>query len=207
MKSALLLSGGMDSIAIAWWKRPDFGITIDYGQLPAQAELDAAGAVCRALAIEHHRIVLDCRGLGSGDMAGVAADPHAPASDWWPYRNQMLATFGAMRAISLQVGRLLIGSVRSDGIHRDGTPEFVRRLNDLMAMQEGGMVIEAPAIALSTTELIRSAQIPRSVLGWAHSCHKANVPCGTCRGCSKHALVLQELEFELDPTWQSSPAV
>ena len=36
MKTALLLSGGMHSVAIAWWRRPNIAITIDYGQLPAE---------------------------------------------------------------------------------------------------------------------------------------------------------------------------
>ena len=44
MKTALLLSGGMDSIAIAWWKRPDIALTLDYGQQAANAEIKAATA-------------------------------------------------------------------------------------------------------------------------------------------------------------------
>ena len=108
-KTALLLSGGMDSLSIAWWLHPEMAITIDYGQLPAQAELNAAAAICRRLGIEHHCIRVDCRGLGSGDMAGTQADPNAPASDWWPYRNQLLVTLAAMRAIGLGAGRLLLG--------------------------------------------------------------------------------------------------
>ena len=38
MNTALLLSGGMDSIALAYWKRPDIALTIDYGQAAADAE-------------------------------------------------------------------------------------------------------------------------------------------------------------------------
>ncbi|MBX9705864.1 MAG: 7-cyano-7-deazaguanine synthase, partial [Gammaproteobacteria bacterium] len=92
MKTCLLLSGGMDSVSIAWWKRPDVAITINYGQQAALAEIQAAGSIARALNMEHHIITLDCSALGSGDMAGVASDKNAPASDWWPYRNQLLAT-------------------------------------------------------------------------------------------------------------------
>lgn len=49
MKTALLLSGGMDSISIAWWKRPDIAITLDYGQRAAEAEIKAASATCSDL--------------------------------------------------------------------------------------------------------------------------------------------------------------
>ena len=207
MKTALLLSGGMDSLCIAWWKRPDVAITIDYGQLPAQAEIAASQAICSSLNIEHHVIRVDCRALGSGDMAGTNADQHAPASDWWPYRNQLLATLAAMKAISLGVTHLLIGTVRSDGSHMDGTQEFVDALSKLVAMQEGGMTIEAPAIQLSTAELARMSGVPESLLAWAHSCHKANVPCGNCRGCNKYFETLLELQGELEGLRCSVPTL
>lgn len=198
MKTALLLSGGMDSLCIAWWKRPDVAITIDYGQLPAQAEIAAAEAICGALDIEHHVIRVDCRALGSGDMAGARVDENARASDWWPYRNQLLATLAAMRAISLKVTHLLLGTVRSDGRHGDGTPEFVDALNALLSMQEGAMTVESPAIHLSTAQLVRLSGVPESQLAWAHSCHKANVACGDCRGCTKYFETLQELQSDVE---------
>jgi 7-cyano-7-deazaguanine synthase len=80
----------------------------------------------------------------------------------------------------------MIGALRTDGEHADGRPEFVKRISDLMQMQEGGMSVSAPAIGLSAPELVREAGIPKSVLGWAHSCHKSNLACGQCRGCVKH---------------------
>ena len=120
MKTALLLSGGMDSLAIAWWKRPDIAITLDYGQEAADAEKRASAAVCAQLGIEHHIVHIDCSSLGSGDMANAAPDAAAPASDWWPYRNQMLLTFAAMKCIGLGVKRLLLGTVWSSPYLTDG---------------------------------------------------------------------------------------
>jgi 7-cyano-7-deazaguanine synthase len=198
MKRALLLSGGMDSLAVAWWLRPEVGITLDYGQLAAEAEIAASSAICKQLQIEHYVISIDCRSVGSGDMAGGQADAHAPASDWWPYRNQMLVTLASMKAISLGVKTLYLGTVKSDGSHRDGTTEFVEAINQLMVIQEGEMTVEAPAIGISTAELVRIAGVPSSVLAWAHSCHKSNVACGNCRGCNKYFEVWHELEHEQD---------
>ncbi|POP83211.1 7-cyano-7-deazaguanine synthase [Pseudomonas syringae] len=169
MKRALLLSGGMDSLALAWWVRPEIGITLDYGQLAAEAEVSASKAICKRLEIQHYVVSIDCRAVGSGDMAGAQADAHAPASDWWPYRNQMLVTLAAMKAISLGVTTLYLGTVKSDGSHRDGTPEFIGAISRLMALQEGGMTVEAPAIELSTAELVRKAGVPRDMLAWAHT--------------------------------------
>ena len=198
MKTALLLSGGMDSLALAWWKRPSVTFTVDYGQKAANAEANAAEAVCAYLGIEHHVISIDCSPLGSGDMALAAPDRVAPSSDWWPYRNQLLITLVAMKAITLGVNKLLIGTVRADGSHRDGTSEFVRRMSDLISYQEGKLTVDAPAIGMSTVELLRHARVPADLLAWAHSCHKANLPCGNCRGCNKYLETYLEVGYDLD---------
>jgi len=198
MKAGLLLSGGMDSISIAWWKRPELAFSIDYGQLSAPAELQAARAITKELNIEHHTIELDCSSLGTGDMAGSEPYKDAPASDWWPYRNQLLVTLTAMKAISLDVTHIWFGTVKSDWHHRDGTPEFFELMNGLMAYQEGGLIVEAPAINLTTQELIKKSMIPKEYLAFAHSCHTANVACGKCRGCNKYFEVYEELGYDLD---------
>ena len=198
MKTCLLLSGGMDSLAIAWWKRPDMAITLDYGQLAAKAEIDASKAICQQLNIMHQVIEIDCRRLGSGDMAGLEQDAMAPESDWWPYRNQALVTLSAMRAISLGVTNLWLGTVKSDSFHKDGSPEFISAISNLLSLQEGNMIVEAPAIELTTAELVRESAVPASIIAWAHSCHKANTPCGNCRGCNKYMEVFQEVGYDLD---------
>lgn len=197
MKDALLLSGGMDSLAIAWWKRPELAITLDYGQLAADAEKHASAQVCKELGIRHEIVSVDCSSLGSGDMAGAPPDAAAQTSDWWPYRNQLLITLASMRAISRGMQALYIGTVRSDGeSHLDGTPKFVQKIDKLMAYQEGHVRVVAPAIGMSTAELIRSTGLPAGLLAWSHSCHKANIACGNCRGCNKYVETYLELGSE-----------
>lgn len=184
----------MDSVAIAWWKRPQLAITIDYGQRAAEGEIRASAQVAKELGIAHEVVCVDCSPLGSGDMAGAAADSAAPTTEWWPYRNQLLITLVGMRAIARQVQTLFIGTVRSDGgNHADGTPEFVQKMNDLMAYQEGHLQVVAPAIEYSTTELVRHAEVPPGLLAWTHSCHKADIACGDCRGCNKWRETYEEL--------------
>ena len=197
MKTGLLLSGGMDSIAIAWWKRPHWAATIDYGQKAATAEKLAAAQVCHELGIAHDDVTVDCGSLGAGDMARKAADTRGSTSDWWPYRNQLLITLASMRAIAFEIQTLYIGTVKSDGeSHRDGTPEFVSRMHGLMKFQEGGLRVVAPAIGFTTAELIRAAGVPAGLLAWSHSCHKADVACGDCRGCNKYLATYTELGAE-----------
>jgi 7-cyano-7-deazaguanine synthase len=196
MRTGLLLSGGMDSIAIAYWKRPAYGFTVDYGQLSAGGEVHAAAQVCAALNILHEVITLDCAELGSGDLSDNPQNSLAPVSEWWPFRNQLLITVAAMRAVGLNINKLLFGSVVSDSMHADGRAEFFGKIDELLVLQEGGLRVEVPAIDLTTAELITKSQVPLSILGWAHSCHTSTYACGSCRGCLKHTLVMQELGYE-----------
>jgi len=193
MSTALLLSGGMDSIAIAHWRRPEIAITIDYGQRAARGEIRASEAVAELLGIEHHIIRADLSALGSGDMVGSAALGVAPVSEWWPFRNQMLVTLAAMKCAALGTKQLLIGTLKTDDRHADGRPEFVEGLNALLRLQECEMALEAPAIGLTAVELIRKSAIPMETLAWAHSCHVGEFACGLCRGCRKHYETLRDL--------------
>lgn len=190
---ALLLSGGMDSIAVAFWQRPEVAITIDYGQKAAQAEILAATQVARELNMQHEIIRIDCRPIGSGDMAGNEAVAVAPVPEWWPFRNQILITFAAARGVVLGVREIMTGSVASDGSHADGRPGFYQAMDAVTHFQEGNIRVTAPALGLSAAELVRISGIPRDLLAWAHSCHIGNLACGQCRGCVKHFHVTKEV--------------
>lgn len=193
MTSSLLLSGGMDSIAIAYWQRPDIAFTVDYGQRPASAEVRASAAVCRSLSIRHEVLNCDVSKFGSGDLAESPAVDIAPAPEWWPFRNQFLVTVAAMRGIGIGVTKLMIGCLRTDGFHADGTFGFIEKMNELLLSQEGGIALEAPAIGMRAQELLTESQVPPELLAWAHSCHVGEYACGYCRGCRKHYETLQEL--------------
>ncbi|MGB6093335.1 MAG: 7-cyano-7-deazaguanine synthase [Moheibacter sp.] len=194
--TGILLSGGMDSIAIAYWKRPRYAFTINYGQRPAIAEIQAANQVCKFLGIEHHVISVDCSQLGTGDMSENEQLSIAPATEWWPYRNQLLVTLACMKGVSLGITELYVGAVSTDVFHKDGTKGFYSSLSTLMQYQEGEIVVTAPAIDMNTVELIEESSIPSSVLLWAHSCHTSNNPCMNCNGCKKYLYTLQALGID-----------
>ena len=191
--SVLLLSGGIDSLALLFWRRPKLAITVNYGQKPAQAEIDVSSHVCRELSVTHEVITLDCASLGLGDLAGKEPSPLSQAPEWWPFRNQFLITVAGMRMVALEERELLIGSVKSDRVHADGSEEFFTRIDGLLTMQEGNMRVVAPGLNLSSVELVKSSNIPTSLLAWAHSCLQGNTACGVCRGCSKHRQVFTEV--------------
>lgn len=193
-KTAILLSGGMDSIAIAYWKKPDIAITIDYGQRCAEAEIRSASYVAERLGMEHHVIKVDCSSLGSGCLNGSEPLAIAPMLEWWPYRNQLLVTLACMKAISLGVKTIYVGSIKQDGDrHKDGTKEFYDLISRLTEFQEGNIRIEMPASEMNTADIVRHYRVPLYLMLHSHSCHTANVPCLDCPGCVKNFAVRKEL--------------
>src|SRR5262249_25608827 len=118
-----------------------------------------------------------------------------PTPEWWPFRNQLLVTIAAAKALHLTVGTLLIGTVRTDARHRDGSKRFVALMDAACKMQEGHVRLRAPAIEMSSIHLVRRAKLPRTLLGWTHSCHVGNVACGQCPGCLKHSAIMNSLRW------------
>lgn len=193
-KTAVLLSGGMDSIAIAYWKKPDIAITIDYGQKCAEAEIQTSSYIANRLGIEHHVLRIDCSSLGSGTLTDNGQIDGAPSEEWWPYRNQLLVTLACMKCIQMGVNTLYVGSVKQDGDrHKDGTKQFYELLSNLTEYQEGNIKIEMPAAEFDTIDLIKESQVPMSLLLHSHSCHTSNKPCRKCSGCYKNYSIRLQL--------------
>ena len=176
----------MDSVALAYLYRPALAITVDYGQLAAEGELRAAAAVAELLKMDHEVIQVDLHAMGSGDMAGRNPLDIAPVPEWWPFRNQMLVTLAAMRAVPLGLTRMLLGTIKEDSAHADGRREFVAAMDAVLRQQEGGLRLEAPGIDLTAEELVRRSRVPWELLAYSHSCHVSEHACGVCRGCHKH---------------------
>lgn len=185
---ALLLSGGIKSTCVAFWKRPDLCITVDYGQVCAATEIEAARAISARLNIEHLSII-SSPGASFG-LLGAAEPLSHEKPEFWPFRNQFLGTVAAMALYERGVREIWFGAVRSDTKFLDGSPDFFRAMDALLVMQEGRIRIKAPALKWSTEKLIGISKTPRSLLGATFSCHRANLPCGDCPGCWKQARLL-----------------
>jgi 7-cyano-7-deazaguanine synthase len=196
MNTGLLLSGGIDSSALAFWKRPAVCFTINYGHRPAQAEIAAARHIAGKVGSRHEIVTIDCSSLGSGDLTTKPALQIAPAPEWWPFRNQLLITFCAIRALELDIGELMFGSVCSDAIHGDGTQEFFAAMQAALGCQEGALKLSAPAISMTSQELVSVSRIPLDSLLLTHSCHTGDLSCGSCRGCQRRFTTFQALGLE-----------
>jgi 7-cyano-7-deazaguanine synthase len=193
MSKILLLSGGLDSTALAAFLIPEYCITIDYGQRAACAEIGASKKICAELGLKHDVLHIAVPQLGVGDMSNSPSSSLSKHSEFWPFRNQFLITVGAMYAAKHNYNSVLIGSVSTDKRHKDGTKEFLEAINATVSMQEGGISVLAPALEMTTNELITKSKIPLSILAWAHSCHTSNIACGQCPGCNKHSSIMRQI--------------
>lgn len=197
--SVLLFSGGLDSTALAAIYRPKLLLFVDYGQRPADLERSASRRVAELLDLVLAEVTLGISAFGSGLLhTEVGEQPStAPSPEWWPYRNQFLATSGAAIALQHDLRLVLLGSVAPDGErHLDGTREFYTRLDALTRFQEGEVRVIAPGIDHDTETLLRASKLDEQILGWTASCHRSNLPCGQCPGCWKRVQVLASYGVE-----------
>lgn len=175
-------------------QKPDLATTIDYGQTCAEAEIRAAEQICNELEIPHNVLEVDCSSLGAGELADTEQLSIGGTPEWWPFRNQMIITMAAMDAVQRDASELVLGSVQGDHEHADGRAEFYEHMNTLLAVQEGDLKVSTPAINMSSEELVERSDLPLSILGWTHSCHRSDLACGRCRGCIKRERVLDHVQ-------------
>lgn len=196
MKKAILLSGGIDSICLAYHLMPNLAYTINYGQKSAKREIYVSKLICDKLNIKHEIIDIDCSSLGSGSMANKKSLEISPSTEWWPYRNQLLITLALMKGIQDDVKEIHLASVKSDFFHQDGTKEFYNLINEVSKYQEGGIQIICNTLDYYSHELVNKYNVPTELILMAHSCHQSDIACGVCSGCLKQLRVRQELGVE-----------
>ena len=187
----MLLSGGMDSAAVAAIERPEYALFIDYGQAPAKAERTAARAVADHLGLDLAELSVDFSALGSGLITDSPQIPNAPSPEWFPFRNQFLVTVAAAHAVKNSQNAVLLGIVSGDGDrHADGTSEFILNLDSLLRSQEMEIRLLAPQAKTAPSDLLVQSGLPEEVVRLTHSCHVSNDPCRACPGCDRRDEIL-----------------
>lgn len=183
---ALLFSGGVESTCLAAMTKPDLALTINYGQVCAAGEIRAAKHIASIIGMSHRVVEVSLGHLGAGDMTGIPSEEvEGRVPEHWPFRNQMLLTVAAMTLAGCGLRELIIGTVLTDRVHNDGTPEFLSAMEQLLQTQLSNFNLSAPAATIHTEDLVRRSGVSRDLLGWTFSCHRSEVACGACRGCKK----------------------
>lgn len=175
-RSAVLLSGGIDSLVCAESLRRSGELAgcvfVDYGHPAQVVEGWKAFAYCGTRRVPLRAV--HAFGLDLGDMAAAAGARVVP------HRNAILLSLAANAARGLGADRLVIGANAADQAdYPDCRPAFL----DAMATALG-MPVVAPLVGLSKAEVIRRARALGFTPDDAWSCYGAGPePCGSCPCC------------------------
>ncbi|TAH39344.1 MAG: 7-cyano-7-deazaguanine synthase QueC [Planctomycetota bacterium] len=218
VQAVVLLSGGLDSAAVAaWMAREGFqvvALTVDYGQRH-RAELEASRRVAVALRVAEHVILpVDLRKVGGSALTAElpvpkAAGPLAPvAADipvtYVPARNLLFLSLAAGLAEARGAQDIGIGVNALDySGYPDCRPEFLRAFEEAAnlgtrAGAEGRRFrVHAPLVDLRKVEILRLARELGVPVDLTLSCYdpgSAGNPCGRCDACRLRARAEAELD-------------
>lgn len=201
-RAIVLLSGGLDSAtALAMARAQGFEcrtLAVSYGQRHA-AELAAAGRISVLLgAVEHRQMHVDLAAIGGSALTDASiAVPERPGSGipvtYVPARNTLFLALALGWAEVAGAGDIFIGvnAVDYSG-YPDCRPEFIAafetmaRLATRAGVEGGPLRIQAPLVAMSKAEIIRTGMALGVDYAQTVSCYQANVrgeACGRCDSC------------------------
>ncbi|MCD6416680.1 MAG: 7-cyano-7-deazaguanine synthase QueC [Planctomycetes bacterium] len=203
-RAVVLLSGGMDSAtALALAREGGYvchALSFRYGQRNA-VELGAARRVARALGAAGHRVLeLPIGELGGSALTDSACDlPLGGASGggipitYVPARNTIFLAFALAYAEVMEADAIFIGvnAVDYSG-YPDCRPQFIAAFRELArlatrrAVQGRAPRIEAPLIAMSKSEIIRTGMRLGLDYSLTVSCYEPDPQgraCGRCDSC------------------------
>lgn len=172
-EATVLLSGGIDSAACAWFLR-DHGyfvraLFVDYGQKALLFERRGAEALSSAMGIE-----LDCVSVvaptkfGAGEVTG---------------RNAFLV-FAALLASRPRAGVIALG-IHSGTTYYDCSPAFALGVDRLLAEHTDGLVrLSTPFITWNKKNIFDYYKASGLPIDLTYSCENGQMPtCGTCLSC------------------------
>ncbi len=201
-KVVVLVSGGLDSSTCLAWAlaagHECIALSFDYGQRHG-AELQAARRVVAAFGISEHRIMH----LGLDQIGGSALTdpdlvvPEVPVEGipvtYVPARNTIFLSLALALAEAKAASEIYIGvnAVDYSG-YPDCRPAFIQAfqgvadLGTRAGVQGGGVIIQAPLIAMSKAEIIAQGDRLGVDFSLTVSCYQADEAgraCGRCDAC------------------------
>jgi 7-cyano-7-deazaguanine synthase len=217
-RAIVLLSGGLDSatvLAIAAARGFEcYALSVHYGQRHS-AELDAARQIAANLGAREHRIMgVDLAGIGGSALTDArVAVPESPTVGipvtYVPARNTLLLSLAlgwaeTVGAVDIFVG---VNAVDYSG-YPDCRPEFIEaferlaRLATKAGVEGTAFKIQAPLIAMSKVDIIRTGTELGVDYSVTVSCYQARADgaaCGLCDSCRLRAAGFKAARIP-DPT-------
>ncbi|ABE52193.1 7-cyano-7-deazaguanine synthase QueC [Methanococcoides burtonii] len=223
MRSILLLSSGLDSVAalaIALDNSDVFmALTFDYGQRSVKKEIEYSRMVCEHYGIEHRIITLswlssitntslvnkdlDVPELSINDLIdgpdNITED--SAKSVWVPNRNGVFINIAASFAESHGCEYVIAGFNGEEAkTFPDNSKEFVNAVDECFSYSTAnGVKVLAPLIDMDKVSIVRKAMELGAPLEYSWSCyHGAEEPCGVCESCMRRKRAFLASGFE-DP--------
>lgn len=203
-RAVILLSGGLDSattLAIARQRGFDcYCMSFDYGQRH-RSELQAASQLAQAMgAVEHKVVKLDLAVFAGSALTDTRiAVPTTPSEagvvpiTYVPARNTVMLAYALAWSEVLAARHIFIGANAVDySGYPDCRPEYLQAFAAmanlaLKSAVEGQTVsIEAPLVALSKEDIVRTGTELGVDYSLTVSCYSANAAgeaCGVCDSC------------------------
>ncbi len=203
--SAIVVSGGMDSITLLYEQRHRIalGISFDYGSNHNAREIPFAELHCKRLGIRHITVRLDFmrRYFKSSLLDGADAIPEGHYADdnmkstVVPFRNGIMLSIAAGIAESQGLRNVFMANHGGDHtIYPDCRPEFVSAMNE--AVRTGtyaNVTISAPYTNITKGEIARRGAALGIDYSETWSCYKGgDRHCGKCGTCVERREALAE---------------
>jgi 7-cyano-7-deazaguanine synthase len=201
-KTAILLSGGLDSMVVAALAKESGAIitalTIDYNQRH-RIELESAKRIARHLEITQHIILpIDLRRFGGSALTDDIAVPKSGVGDdipitYVPARNLVFLSLTLAMAEARGISDLMIGVNALDySGYPDCRPDFIAgfewlaNLATKMGDESGSIRIHAPLQHMTKADIAAEAARLGIDAGLSWSCYDPgadNLHCGLCDSC------------------------
>lgn len=210
--SAIIVSGGMDSITLLREKAKEIAlaITFDYGSNHNKREAECAAYHCQQLGIEHLIIPLAFIGqyFKSSLLEGAEAVPdgHYAAENMKstvvPFRNGIMLSVACGLAESRGLSKVLIANHGGDHtIYPDCRKGFIHSMSE--AMRHGtyiGVTVNDPYTGISKADIAGIGKLLGIDYSTTYSCYKGGEKhCGKCGTCIERKEALRDAGIE-DPT-------
>lgn len=204
--AVVLLSGGLDSTAVAAMARADgwdlLALTIDYNQRH-RIELAHAAQVARALGVQRHIVLpLDLSGFGGSALTADIAVPKSGVGPgipitYVPARNMIFLAVALGWAEAAGARDLFIGVNALDySGYPDCRPEFIAAFEAMAnaatkaGVEGAAFRVHTPLMALDKAGIIRAGLAAGAPLQLSWSCYDPTPdgrPCGLCDSCRLRA--------------------
>ncbi len=203
--SAIIVSGGMDSITLLYEQRERIalGISFDYGSNHNVREIPFAELHCKRLGIKHITVKLDFmhQYFKSSLLDGADAIPEGHYADdnmkstVVPFRNGIMLSIAAGIAESQGLSNVFMANHGGDHtIYPDCRPEFVGAINEATRLGTyANVTVSAPYTNITKGDIARRGAALGIDYSETWSCYKGgDRHCGKCGTCVERREALAE---------------